>query len=92
MNYCSELPSIKDIIAQPDDIGIPEDPALLYATSYMVAAYLNAGNADRLMRYIDRLSVDFSVTAIRSALSKDKTLLEIDAVRDWAHKLADEVF
>jgi hypothetical protein len=38
------------------------------------------------------LSVDFSVTAIRSALSKDKTLLEIDAVRDWAHKLADEVF
>jgi hypothetical protein len=92
MNYCSELPSLKDILAQPDDINIPEDPALLYATSYMVAAYLNGNNADRLMRYIDRLSVDFSVTAIRSALSKDKTLLEIDAVRDWAHKLADEVF
>ena len=90
--YCSELPSIKDIQARPDDIDIPDEPSLLYATSHMVAAYLNESNADRLMRYIKRLPLEFGTTAIRSALKRNKTLLTVDPVRDWAHQVAKEIF
>jgi len=92
MNYCSDLPSIKDIIKRPDDIPIPDDPALLYATSHMVAAYITEDNAAALMRFVDRLDVEFAVTSIRSALRRKKELLEVDEVRNWAHKLADEIF
>ncbi len=92
MNYCADLPSVHDIMKRPDDIEIPDEPALLYATSHMVAAYLTKDNANRLMRYIDRLPLDFGVTAIRSSLKRNKELLEIEEVRTWAHKIADEVF
>ena len=92
MNYCAELPSIEEIKKRPDDIEIPDEPALLYATSHMVAAYLQENNADRLMRYIKLLPLDFGVTAIRSALKRKKELLQIDEVRQWAHQVAKEVF
>lgn len=92
MNYCSDLPNIKEIEARPDDMKIPNEPALLYAVSHMVAAYLTTANAARLIRYIDRLPLDFGVTAVRSALRRKKELLSIDEVRAWAHKIAEEVF
>jgi len=92
LNYCSEMPSLEEIMKRPDDITIPDEPALLYATSHMVAAYLKEDNSQRLMRYIDRLPLDFGVTAIRSALKRNQELLKVDIVRDWAHKVAAEVF
>jgi hypothetical protein len=92
LNYCADLPSIDDIIQRPDDIAIPDEPALLYATSHMVAAYLDQTNASRLMRYIDRLPLDFGVTAARSALKRKKELMQVEEMRVWAHKIANEVF
>ncbi|RLB94667.1 MAG: ATP-binding protein [Deltaproteobacteria bacterium] len=90
--YCSELPSIADIIARPDDIAMPNEPSLLYATSHMVAAYLKETNSERLMRYIKRLPLEFGVTATRSALKRNSDLLKLPHVRDWAHEVAKELF
>jgi hypothetical protein len=92
MAYCAELPSIAEIKARPDDIAIPDEPSLLYATSHMVAAYLAEDNADRLMRYIDRLPLEFGTTAIRASLKRKKELLQIPSIRSWAHKIADDIF
>ena len=92
MSYCAELPSIADIKARPDDIAIPDEPAMLYATSHMVAAYLNAANADRLMRYIDRLPLEFGTTAVQSALKRNRALMEIPAVYAGRDKIAAEIF
>jgi len=92
LHYCSELPKIGDIIKRPDDIEIPDEPALLYAISHMTAAYMDENNADRLMRFVDRLPLDFGVTCMRSVLKRRNNLLQIEAVRNWAHKVADEVF
>lgn len=93
MSYCSELPKIQDIIKRPEEVEIPEEPALLFAISHMLAAYMNIDNADRIIRYVDRLPLDFGVTAIRSTLKRKPSLLsEVNSIRAWAHKLADEVF
>lgn len=92
LNYCAEMPSLDDILKRPDDITIPDEPAMLYATSHMAAAYLNETNADRLMRYIDRLPLDFGVSALRVALKRNEALLKIDVIRNWTHKVAAEVF
>ena len=92
LHYCADLPSLQDIEKRPDDIAIPEEPALLYATSHMVAAYLTEANASRLMRYIDRLPLDFGITALRAACKRKAELFKVDVIREWAHKLALDVF
>jgi hypothetical protein len=92
LRYCSDIPTMAQILARPDDIELPEDPAMLYATSHMVAAYLEEKNSDRLMRYIQRLPLEFGTTAVRAALKRNKELLTLSHVRDWAHKVAEEIF
>lgn len=92
LNYCSELPTIAEIVANPNTITINKDPSLLYATSHMVAAYLDANNAEKLMEYIKRLPLEFGTTSIRSALKRNKDLLKLPPVREWAHLVASEIF
>jgi len=92
MAYCNDLPTIADITANPNTIVIPQDPSRLYATSHMVAAYINEKNADKLMEYIKRLPLEFGTTAIRSALKRDKELLKLLPIREWSHQIAAEIF
>lgn len=92
MSYCSELPTIDQITANPNSITIPDDPSLLYAMSHMVAAYIEDKNADKLMEYISRLPLEFGTTAIRSALKRNKELLKLPPVRSWANLVASEIF
>ena len=92
LTYCADLPSIADILQKPDDIEIPDDTALLFATSHMVAAYLEEPTSDRLIRYIDRLPLEFGVTCVRASVKRDKNLLKVPSVRDWAHKMSAEIF
>lgn len=92
LGYCADMPSLDEILRHPDDIKITDEPAMLYATSHMVAAYIKEDNADRLIRYIDRLPLDFGVSAMRAALKRNEKLMKIDAIRNWTHKVAAEVF
>jgi len=92
LHYCSELPSLQEIEKRPDDIAIPDEPALLYATSHMVAAYITDNNAPRLMRYIERLPLDFGVTSLRAALKRNVDLMKVEEVRDFANRIANEIF
>jgi hypothetical protein len=92
LSYCSELPSLASILADPNKVAIPSDPSLLYATSHMVAAYIEEKNAAILIEYIKRLPLEFGTTAVRSALKRDKELLTLDPVRNWAHQIAVDIF
>lgn len=92
IEYYSELPKLEDILKTPDDIEIPVEPAELYAISHMVAAYLDKDTAKPLMRFIDRLPLEFGTTATRATLRRNKELLKIDDIRNWAHKVAADIF
>lgn len=92
LSYCNDLPTIADITANPNTIAVPNDPSLLYATSHMVATYINEKNAEKLMDYIKRLPLEFGTTAIRSALKRNKELLKLPPIRSWSHEIAAEIF
>lgn len=93
LSYCASLPKIQDIEKNPTTIAVPEEPALLYAISHMVAAYINETSALQLMQYLKRLPVEFGVTAVRAVAKRNKNVLQnIPAVRDWAHEVAKEIF
>jgi len=92
LSYCSSLPSINDIKRDPTGITVPDDPALLYAVSHMVASYIDEASADILMKYVKRLPLEFGTTSIRATLKRKKELLQVPAIRDWAHAVASEIF
>jgi hypothetical protein len=92
LTFCADLPSIADIKRNPAGIEIPHEPALLYATSHMVAAHIDEHDAPALMTYIDRLPLEFGTTAARAALKRNKELLKLPAMRAWADKVAAEIF
>lgn len=89
---CTKLPTIKDIKQAPTSINIDTEPSLLYAVSHMVGAYLTEDNADKLMQYVERLPLEFGTICIRSAIKRQKDILKVNAVRDWTHHLATEIF
>ena len=92
MSYCSKLPSIQEIKSNPTTVAINTDPAMLYAVSHMVAAYLNETNASQLILFIRRLPLEFGITSVRAALKRNKALMRVDAIRDWAHEFAATIF
>jgi hypothetical protein len=92
IRYYSEMPSIEDIKRNPETIEIPEEPAMLYATSHMVAAYLTEKTADQIMPYIKRLPLEFGTTATRAALKRKPELLKVPVIRAWSHVVAEELF
>ena len=92
LQYCNNLPSIGSIIVDPTGVKVPEDPSMLYAIGHMIAAYLIKDNAESLMKYVERLPVEFGTITIRTALKRNRDLLSIPSIRKWAHALAEELF
>lgn len=92
MSYCAKLPSIQEIKENPTTVTINQDPAMLYAVSHMVAAYLTEADAPGLILFIRRLPLEFGITSVRAALKRNKALLQVPAIRDWSHEFAKEIF
>ena len=92
LTYCSKLHTIEDIIRDPENIPIKDEPALHYAMSHMVAAYLDEKNSIPVMKYIERLPLEFGTISVRAALKRNRALLKVPHVRDWAHEVVSKVF
>lgn len=92
VRYCTDLPSIASIIAAPTTISIPLDPSLLYAIGHMIAAYIDKDNAASLIQYVNRLPVEFGTITMRTTFQRNRKLIEVPAIRDWANALAKELF
>lgn len=68
------LPNLDAILLDPDSAQIPDEPSKLYATVTGLAAKANAGNAQRVFRYAERLREaghgEFSVLLVRDSLRR----------------------
>ena len=73
-----------ELIANPMGAMISQDPAVMYAICAALSAKMNAKNAGNVVKYLMRLpQQEFAAFVIKDALSRDKTLKQTDAVRDW---------
>lgn len=79
-----ELPSIDGILVDPEGADIPTQPAALYAVATALAIRVTASNADRVMRYANRLPEEFSTLLVRDALQKCKEAANNGAFIKWA--------
>lgn len=86
MKTIKNMPKIDEILLNPDKVKVPEEPSVLYALSTALANFASENNFDRLMRYTERMPVEFQVVTVRSALRREVGCDETKAYQKWAIK------
>ncbi len=84
-----QLPSVQDILSDPQGIEISENPAVRYALCEMMGAALNQDNVDTILTWAARLPVEFSVLLMREAVRKDANVVNTPAFAGWARQHAE---
>jgi len=87
-----ELPTIQEILADPEGIKVPEEPGTRYAITGSISHHMKADTADALMKYIMRLPIEFQVVCLRETIRRHKELLATPAIQAWIAKSASELF
>ncbi len=83
-----ELPTMKEILQNPQSVILPTQPAIQFAITGLVANSFTAANAATLMPFVDRLPIEFQIILLRSAIKIDEKLANIAAVQAWITKNA----
>ena len=79
-----ELPDPDLIIKDPKKVGVPRDPATLYAICGALVARVNTQNFGKCMTYIRRLPAEFSVLFVKDAMAKCPDVSGTKDFIDWA--------
>lgn len=88
----NDLPTITNIISNPDGTNIPEDLATLWATVSMCISHVNTKNIDSISKYIKRISDRAMQTLyIRGVLSIDKSFITNKLIREFVSDLSLEI-
>lgn len=78
-----DLPNIDDVLAKPDTFKVPTKPDVMYALAGALSSKACKKNAVAFFKASARLGKDFSVLAVRDALRRDKSLLDVPQFTDW---------
>lgn len=68
MKVCNNLPDIDQLIFSPESGIVPTDPCTLYALTGSLANKTDMKNIKQVITYLERLSEEFNVFAIKAVL------------------------
>jgi hypothetical protein len=80
----SRVISPEIIALDPVGTPIPDELVECWATASAIAFALNNTNAPALVTYLNRMPLEFSAFAIKSAIGRNRTLLQVSEVKAWA--------
>jgi hypothetical protein len=83
------LPSMEEILLDPNKAEVPQDPATLYATMGALARKTTKDNADRAFAYLERVSPEFRVMCVKDVIKLEPTVKHSRAFVNWASKNAE---
>ncbi len=89
MRIYRSLPDPDVVLMAPDKAEVPEDPATLYAICGALAHKASDQNISRVIKYADRIPVEFSVLLVRDCLNKDENLVKTRAFIEWSSQHSD---
>lgn len=81
-----DLPSPDQVLIDPDGTKVPENPSARYAMVTSLEGKATAANFGRIMKYVDRLPVEFQVVFVRGAARKEGGVTTTKPYMDWAIK------
>jgi len=81
-----DLPTVDQVLLDPDGTKMPTSPAAQYALVTALDSKATVGNIARVMKYIERMPVEFQTVFIRSAVRRDEKLTGTKTYMDWGLK------
>lgn len=87
----ADLPKVAQIVNNPDAVKVPQEPSILFALTGSLAHNATAENMDQLMKFINRLPVEFQVVTMRETIQRNKTMMSHPAVRTWIANSATNI-
>jgi len=83
------LPNIAAILLDPKSADVPTDPAAVYAVVAALVGKATESNANRILKYGDRLPIDFNVLLVRDMIRSEPKIQNTKAFINWAAKHQD---
>lgn len=88
-----EIPDIKEIIANPKTVKFEKtNPSISYALSSLVGSHFDVDKPDdalRLVEFTERLDIEFQVITLQGAVRRDKSFLQVPAIKSWVYANAE---
>ena len=78
-----DLPTVDQVLLDPDNTKLPANPGAQYAMCTALDSKATTGNIARVMKYIERMPVEFQTIFIRSAIRRDTKLTGTKSYIDW---------
>ena len=78
-----ELPTVDEILLNPDTAPVSDNPSTMFAVSTMLDSKATTNTLGRLLTYMDRLPIEFQVLFMRSACRANRDLLKTREAIKW---------
>lgn len=91
MKYSRRAPNLDNILMNPGNAPVPEEPATLYATVSGLAVKSTSDNFERVIQYADRLPTEFGVTLVKDSVTRIPELADTKAFNSWAARNAEAI-
>jgi hypothetical protein len=82
------LPTIQQIIANPQGYTLPTAPDVKYAVAGLIANHFDASNATALVEATERLDIEFQIITLQSVIKNNRALITNPEVNRWTMKNA----
>lgn len=86
----SELPTIKEIMTDPDNAKLPDNPSAVSGVSALIAAHTELSNLKPLMAYTKRLNPEMQFVTVRSMFRRNEDILNDPSMLDWVSQVSQE--
>lgn len=89
-----DMHSFDDIIADPLNIPLSDEPDKQFAYSGILAEHMTDKNADMAMQFVNRMPIEFQTITLRSFLAKpnNKQFLILPPIKKWMNDNANRLF
>lgn len=83
-----ELPSISEIICNPEKAPIPQKHSVQIAVTSALSRQMTSGNINQICKYLERLPVEYAVSCLKDSSVRNKEICESATFIKWASKHA----
>jgi hypothetical protein len=80
------LPKIREIMANPTTVPINTSPDVMFAITGMVSHEVTKDNIEPLMKFVERLPLEFQIITWISSIKRNKEVYGFPAIKEWVSK------
>lgn len=79
----SEIPKMRDIIADPGNVRVPSEASFLYLLCGAIGANATKEHLDAIATYVKRFPAEFQVIGLKNIVKRDNTAMAHPAIQKW---------